>query len=349
MDQRLKEFVCHGVSWVGLMPAVRSLFAGRAAIIMFHEIQRDNRFELETGTSVSLFERSLSWLRREGWEIVSLEECLERLSRDDRSRRYAVLTFDDGYRDNVSVALPILERRNVPFLMYVPTGAATRTLQSWWLGLRELIRSRDDVTVEAMDTRFHCPDYEAKVSALARATEWVHEDYRRGAMLAPTFRKAGVSLSALNERYFLDEGEIQALSLHPLASIGGHTTSHSALKILDSASARAEMADNRSYLQNLTQGPVRHFAYPYGNPKACGPREEQLASAVGFSTAVTTRPGQLDELPSDQFGLPRVIVDSEIGFQARMNGLQRAFHMLRGDAYRARVAAGGSQAHQTAY
>lgn len=330
MRQLLKDFVCHAVSWAGLMPAVRSLFAGRAAIILFHEIQRDFRSELATGTSISLFEYSLSWLRREGWEIVSLEECLERVFSNDRSHRYAVLTFDDGYRDNVLVALPILERHNAPFLMYVPTGAPTRTLQAWWLGLRELFRSRDYVTVDAMDTRFHCPNFQAKVSALVRTTQWIHEDYHRAAMLAPTFHKAGVSLSALNDAYFLDEGEIQVLSQHPLASIGGHTTSHSALTTLDASSARAEMADNRNYLQNLIQLPVRHIAYPYGDLKACGPREEHLASDVGFWTAVTTRPGQLDALHLNHFALPRLSVghfDSEISFQARMSGLQRAFHM----------------------
>jgi Polysaccharide deacetylase len=222
--------------------------------------------------------------------------------------------------------------------MYVPTGAPTRTLQAWWLGLRELIRSRDDVTVDAMDTRFHCPDFQAKVSALVRAAQWVHEDYHRAAMLAPTFHKAGVSLPALNDRYFLDEREIQVLSHHPLVSIGGHTTSHPALKTLDSASARAEMADNRNYLQNLIQRPVRHFAYPYGDLKACGPRDEHLASDVGFSTAVTTRPGQLGASNLNHFALPRIFVggfDSEIAFQARMNGLQRGFHMLLGDHHAA--------------
>jgi peptidoglycan/xylan/chitin deacetylase (PgdA/CDA1 family) len=66
---------------------------------------------------------------------VSLEECLERLLENDRSHRYAA-TFDDGYRDNVSMALPILERHNAPFLIYVPTGRPARTLQAWWLGLR---------------------------------------------------------------------------------------------------------------------------------------------------------------------------------------------------------------------
>ena len=196
----------------------------------------------------------------------------------------------------------------MPFLMYVPTGGPTRTLQAWWLGLRELIRSRDEVTIDAMNARFHCPDFQTKVSALARTAKWVHEDYHRAAMLTPTFHKSGVSLPALNDAYFLDEREIQVLSHHPLASIGGHTTSHPALKTLDSASAQAEMADNRNYLQNLIQRPVQHFAYPYGDIKACGPREEQIASDAGFLTAVTTRPGQLDAEHLNHFALPRVFV-----------------------------------------
>ena len=66
--------------------------------------------------------------------ILTLDVCLQKLATHDRSRRYAVLTFDDGYRDNLSVALPILERNNAPFMMYVPTGAPTRSMQSWWLG-----------------------------------------------------------------------------------------------------------------------------------------------------------------------------------------------------------------------
>jgi len=72
----------------------------------FHEIQRDCQSELTTGTSISLFEYALNWLQRERWSIVSLDECLKKLARNDRSRRYAVLTFDDSHRDNASVALP---------------------------------------------------------------------------------------------------------------------------------------------------------------------------------------------------------------------------------------------------
>src|SRR5262245_25372608 len=278
MNQILRDWLYYGASRVGELPFLRARLAARAAIILFHEIQRDCQSELMTGASVSLFEYCLDWLQRDGWSIVSLEECLAQLARNDRSRRYAVLTFDDGYRDNVSVALPILERHNAPFMVYVPTAALTRTLQSWWLGLRELIRSREDVTIDAMGFRFRCPDHRSKQFALRKVDQWVHQDFKRVAALATTFNRAGISMSALNDRYFLDARALQDLSRHPLASIGGHTTSHAALATLDATSARDELADNRNYLENLLQLPVRHLAYPYGSPGACGQREEHLAN-----------------------------------------------------------------------
>jgi peptidoglycan/xylan/chitin deacetylase (PgdA/CDA1 family) len=222
---------------------------------------------------------------------------------NDRSGRYAVLTFDDGYRDNVSVALPIMERYNAPFTIYVPTGAPTRSMYSWWLGLRKLFVSRDSVTIEALGRRFECPDLQSKLSAFEEVQLWVHQDFRRAAVLESTFEKAGISLAALNDAYFLDERELRDLGCHPLASIGGHTASHAALVTLDQSSARAELANNRSYLENLLQLPVRHFAYPYG---AFGPREEQLASDVGFRTAVTTEHARLYDSKVNQFALPRV-------------------------------------------
>ena len=140
-------------------------------------------------------------------------------------------------------------------------------------------------------------------------------------MLAPTFKQNGISLAELNDAYFLDERELRILARHPLASIGGHTTSHAALTTLDESSARAELADNRDYLENLLQLSVRHVAYPYGS---WGPREEHLANEVGFQTAVTTRQSRLHDHTVNHFALPRIGVYSPSGFRARMSGIIEA-------------------------
>ena len=321
----VKDCLYYGASRIGELPFLRAHLAARAAIILFHEIQRDARSELMTGTPVALFEYALNWIRQEGWVIVSLDECLERLARNDQSGRYVVLTFDDGYRDNASVALPIMERHNAPFLMYVPTSAPTRSMQSWWLGLRRLFLSRDKVSIDGLGRQFQCSSLRSKAFALAEVTQWVHQDYRRGAMLSPLFKESGISLEELNEEYFLDERELCALAHHPLASIGGHSTSHQALSSLDSALALAELADNREYLEDLLQLPVRHVAYPYG---ACGPREEGLASQAGFQTATTTRQQRLYDHKLNRFALPRIGIYSRSGLRTRMNGIIEGMQAL---------------------
>src|SRR5258708_19421387 len=111
-----------------------------------------------------------------------------------------------------------------------------------------------------MDIRFRCPDFDNKTSALNKVTEWIHEDYHRVAMLAPTFNRAGLSLSALNEAYFLDERELQVLARHPLASIGGHTASHAPLASLDVLSAPAALLHNPNYLAKLLPLPLPPLA-----------------------------------------------------------------------------------------
>jgi peptidoglycan/xylan/chitin deacetylase (PgdA/CDA1 family) len=333
MKQLVRDGILHGIHWTGLMPVFRRLFAGRAVIVMFHEIQRDFQHELMTGTSVDLFQHCLGWLQRHGWKIVSLDECLHALSRNEPTApRYAVITFDDGYRDVRSVALPLMEQNKTPFMVYIPTGAPTRTLKSWWLGLREIFRRADCVTIDPMGARFDCSDFLSKKAGLKAVTQWVHEDYRRSVLLEDSFEKYGTSLSALNEAYFLDERELQALSRHPLASIGAHTTSHAALATLDLSSARAELEDNRSYLETLLELPVRHLAYPYGTVGACGPREWSLAEQAGFSTAVTTRKGHLGDGRLNRFGLPRIGVgchiEAQILFEANASGVHTAAEAL---------------------
>ena len=249
--------------------------------------------------------------------------------------RYAVITFDDGYRDVRSVALPFLEQHKAPFTVYVPTDAPTCALKPWWLGLRELFRRADQVTIDPMDAKFDCPDFLSKRAGLKAVTQWVHEDYRRVALLEHAFRKYGISLSALNDAYFLNEGELLALSRHPLASIGGHTTSHAALATLDSS-----LGTGGTGRQSQISGKVSlsclfgTWPIPMAVPARCGPREWRLAEQAGFSTAVTTRKGHLGDGSLNRFGLPRIGVgchsEARIPFEANASGVHAAARALTG-------------------
>ena len=311
-----------------LMPIVRRTLGNRGVILNFHEIHQDQSHELMTGLAKNFLDQMLVWLKRNSWEIVSLNEGLRRLMHENGGNGFVVLTFDDGYRDNVTNALPILELHDAPFTLFVPTGAPTRTLYSWWLGLRALFQTRDSVSIEAMDRRFYCPNLASKTVALTTVLRWVHQDLRRAQRLAATFALAGISLPALNDTYFLDENELKTLARHRLASIGAHTSSHAVLSSLDPGSVRAEMSDNRSYLEQLLDQRVEHFAYPYGDRGACGEREERIVGEIGFSSAVTTTNAPLTAVHrSRPLFLPRVRFNARetiAGVDGRLSGLQAA-------------------------
>ena len=296
---------------------------------MFHEVHEAGDGELRTDVSVQFLDYLLPWLRTNGWQIVSMDECAKRLASDVSTGRFVCLTFDDGYRDNVTRALPVLQRHNAPFTVYVPTGAINRSLFSWWLGLRELFRTHEDVEIAPMNARFQCVSIDEKIAALETICNWVHEDYRRRNELTAVFSSYEISLPALNDAYFIDEEELRELAKHPLATIGGHTVSHSPLTLLSEGDVHRELVDNRAYLANLLQRPIDHFAYPYGN---CAAREFEIAARSGFSTAVTTQDALLTARTSEPYSLPRLGMgarDTGLSVDAKVSGLRRAVKALR--------------------
>lgn len=261
---------------------------------MFHEIHRseeDYTQALKTGCTAAYLESAIVQLRRTRWDIISFDEALARLAEGSTSGRFAVLTFDDGYRDTLTQALPVLERHRAPFTVYVPTGATTQELNCWWLGLRALFQRQDNVELTAMDARLTCSDSAGKIAGYIRVKQWVHQDYRRVTVLDDLFMRYAVSLGDLSETYFMTPSELRDLANHPLVTIGAHGVSHRALVNLEASGVEREMSESRHYLEELLGRPVRHFAYPYGNALACGDREYRMAEKLGFHSAVTTLDG----------------------------------------------------------
>jgi peptidoglycan/xylan/chitin deacetylase (PgdA/CDA1 family) len=136
---------------------------------------------------------------------------------------------------------------------------------------------------------------------------------------------------------------LRRLAAHPLITIGGHTTSHPWLAALPDAEALREITDNRSYLQDLTQQEVLHFAYPFGSALACAAREAALVAAGGFRTAATARHGCVfPGHDAERYALPREGVqwhDDEASLACKSIGARRFLRDLKlGRPWRAPMA-----------
>ena len=137
-------------------------FGGVGAILMLHHVrpQRQNAFAPNQGLEVSpaFLSHTVEWLRREGIDIVSLDEMHRRLTERDFGRRFACLTFDDGYRDNKQWAYPILKANQAPFAIYIPTSFPDRRAKLWWLALETVIADNASIvaTVNGHEQRYDC-------------------------------------------------------------------------------------------------------------------------------------------------------------------------------------------------
>lgn len=306
---QLKSVVKTGLASLFVAAGVDRLigrrYGGQGVLLMFHEFVMSTRDTLGQGCSVADFEAILAAFKAAGRDFVTCDEALRRL-KDPAARPFAALTFDDGYRSNIELALPVMQRYAAPATIFVPTGMIDRSVNAWWLALRELALTCDAIDMEPMGVRLVCSSYDAKKAALDGMTAWVWQDFSRALDLEPVFARHGVSMPALVDRLALDAAGLQAADRHPLIEIGAHTTTHRALRLLSPDEVSADIGDNKRYLEALLGRSVDWFAYPYGPPSIGGTREAEIVRKLGFRGAVTTDPGALFPAQADApFLLPR--------------------------------------------
>jgi peptidoglycan/xylan/chitin deacetylase (PgdA/CDA1 family) len=307
--------------WSGAHLALRPWLGGVGAILMLHHVRppRSDAFQPNRLLEVSpaFLDDVLASLRRARIDLVSLDEMQRRLNESDFRNRFACLTFDDGYRDNAQYALPILQRYDAPFALYVPTSFPDRLGELWWLALEAVIAARPRVALamDGKERRFDCKETDDKYALYDMLYWWLRgrdsEDELR-AVVRDLAARYGVDVAALCGDLCMTWGEIEELAQDPLVTIGAHTVNHVMLRKASDAAARNEMALSAAVIEAALGQRPRHFAYPVGDPTSAGPRDFKLAAELGFATAVTTRPGVLfPEHREHLTALPRISLNGE--------------------------------------
>lgn len=294
---------------------------GPGAILMLHRVADDAPqtpgYDPNKGLTISpdFLDATLGRVRDLGFEIVSMDEVAARLHDGlDLDKPFVAVTFDDGYRDTLRAAAPILRRHGAPYTVYVTPGFADRTARMWWVELEEAVRrlSRIETTIAGEALNLSARDGAEKTDAFF-AIYWRLRTLPEPRLLDEVARLAALAdydPAASAATLCCDWSELAEMAADPLCTIGAHTMTHPRLATLPAHAARAEMADSRAAILARLGIKARHFAYPVGDPTSAGRRDFEAARALGFETGVTTRPGMLfPEHGGDLLALPRVSVN----------------------------------------
>ena len=300
--------------------ASRSVWRRRAAcrphglVLMYHRIAEPSADPWDLGVSPGNFAAQLDVLRQFG-AVRPLSEMTEALGRASAPCRQIALTFDDGYRDNLISALPILDAAGVEATVFVSSGLTGGESRFWWDTLVRIfletphLPERLDITLGGQRHRWTVgttprPGYRRR---LLRAL-WKALVRLEPAMIPEAIGAlsdwAAVSPLAAPEDRAMTRAELLRLAGSGQIEIGGHTLTHAALTLVPPAIAAREIADGRAALRDLTGQAVESFAYPFGmhdKPTA------GLVRDAGFKRSCTVAPG-IATSETDPFRIPRIHV-----------------------------------------
>jgi peptidoglycan/xylan/chitin deacetylase (PgdA/CDA1 family) len=286
----------------GVHHLLRPIFAGVGGIFMLHHVRPGSTADFQPNRHLEVepefLRAALRHLREFDIDLVTMDEVHARLAQRNFSRRFACFTLDDGYRDNRDFALPVMREFDAPMTVYVTSDFAKGTGRLWWVALERVIAkaSAVEVPIGGVLTRLDASTALAKQAAFDRIHGWLralpgeHDQLREISALC---QRHGVDEAAIARELCLSWDELKPFADDPLVTIGAHTISHSNLAQLSETSASLEIGTGRARIENILQRQILHFAYPYGDRAAAGPREFALTQAAGFKTAVTTRPGMI--------------------------------------------------------
>ena len=310
---------------VGLLERVAAATRPGLIVLTYHRIAEpgaDPFYDPVISATPESFRAQIEWLRRRV-RVLALPEVVSMLESGSRWREpCALVTFDDGYRDNFELAAPILIELNMPAMFFLPTAFLESPRLPWWDEVAYVIKqTRRSRLVLPRDPEGLQPAIPLNLGAMPRPL---------GIM---TIIRAFLDHTIADERWFLDQLSEQAevsvngdslaralftdwdqvrqvAAIESPLIIGSHGHSHQRLSGLDEDSQRLELAESKEILEARLGQQVAALAYPYGWPGSYTPRTKALAAEAGYRLAFSSVEGVNHPDSLDLYDIRRLNVGS---------------------------------------
>jgi peptidoglycan/xylan/chitin deacetylase (PgdA/CDA1 family) len=273
----------------------------RLSVVLFHRVVTEPDALLVHEPDIRRFAEQLAWLKA-SFKILPLPDALDRLYNGCLPAGALAISFDDGYRDNVQNALPVLEQYELPATFFVTSGY----LEGGMMWNDRVVEAVRHWPTPQIDLDGHGLGVHTLASGRAQVMEQLLKalKYRaypeRDAIAEELYVRSG----APPARMMMDAKEIRRLRAAGM-SIGGHTANHPILHAMSRAGAEREIVENKTALEGILGEQIEIFAYPNGKPfRDFDGREIEILRQSGYRYGLTTSDGTADR-HTPPFQIPR--------------------------------------------
>lgn len=279
-------------------------------VLLYHRVYTPEQDPQQLCVSPELFYEQLKTLKNKH-RFLSVAEYFEILtSRKKFPKKSLLITFDDGYADNLYNAVPVLEALNLQGLFYVATNRFYSNELFWWdeldcffasLEKKNLIELSRSQGLENIGDLYEYYLKKCKLATSLEERERILNQLRKTVLLNEEKKK---------EYKFLDKDELLKMAASKSVVIGAHTVNHLSLAHLSLDDQMFEIKKSVQQLSELLPYKMEHFSFPYGERHNYNEDTIRICKEIGLKSAAANYCDRVTP-NSDIFSFPRFVVRND--------------------------------------
>jgi len=290
------------------------IFHGNCLVLLYHRVTVLDHDPQLLSVSPAHFDKQLNHLR-EQYHVLTVDEFNHHLQNHIRFPKNAVvITFDDGYADNLIQAVPVLEKYNMQALFYVATGTLGTSKEFWWDAIERIVLRNE---IQPVEKEFFLSDNRYDLSNLNKEKrQSLYEN------LLPVLRRMRSvqreqKISELGLIFHSENGreshramtfdELRKMYASNAAFIGAHTHLHPSLGSLDYEAQREEIMASKEILESELGIEIKHFSYPFGTIFDYNADTFRIVRDLQFDLVAANYPEAVSRV-SNKHAFPRFLV-----------------------------------------
>ena len=255
-------FSCFPNSLLGFNNSPKKINQG-CAVLLYHRIFNPCIDAQLLSVTPENFEQQLIFLK-ENYEVISYQTLVHRLVEKNLRDRSICLTFDDGYIDNLTEALPLLKKYNMPATIFVCTGNIGKSNEFWWDMLENIFLAQNEKYLNWNALSPALDPILVRYQNLQESFKSLNQEDRT--ILLSNLGK----LCPPRENYrTMNLQELSELNSSELISLGAHTENHYSLGRIDKETSAQEIIASTQKIRKITSSRHISFSYPFGGELDC--------------------------------------------------------------------------------
>ena len=287
-------------------------------VLFWHDVANGASKSIE-GESfpVELFKAQIRYLKKY-YEIISIDEFYKRFLNQSFTNKEVVITFDDGYKNNLLVAAPILKKNNIPFTVFLSANNVENQ-RRFYISIPRLViigASLKTIDIPLLNYHKECRtnrDRERCANEIEYKIKYLSHNNAVAVSEHLISMVGKVKFKQLCNKYqngrLLNWEEVKTLVNDYQCTIGSHSMDHCIChSTQDKNLVKQQIEESKQLIKNRTGLNCDYFAYPNGDYNDYSNQIVEANYKMGFSTERKSIAESKSIATIGRIGVPRSLI-----------------------------------------